>query len=270
MPQIIGKENGKISLRHCSFIKKKEALFPALPKGSFTLEAALSLPIFLFAVGMLLYLFIMLQIQYIVGNSLDRAVAENALLRDVSESKVKNLTKAAFYQRLVSQGCPLSQIELGIAGFSWKNTKVNESHIEAQVTYTVKMPFGYFGKRKITFSNRCRMRRWTGRQGENSTGQKQEWVYITPADTVYHTRRSCTHLMLSVKPVPTASLKSLKQYQACGHCAEGKKKGTVAYITDEGDCYHYRINCSGLKRTIYMIRREEAGERPPCSRCGRK
>ncbi len=269
MPQIIGKENEKISLRHYSF-KRMEALCHTLPKGSLTLEAALSLPVFLFAVGMVLYLFLMLQIQYTVGNSLDQAVAENVLLRNASESKVKNLTKAAFYQKLVSQGCPLSPIELGMAGFSWKNTKVDGSHIVAQVTYTLKMPFGYFGKRKVKLSNRCKMRRWTGKQGANGIGKKQQWVYITPTDTVYHETRSCTHLMLSVKQVPTASLKGLKQYGACGHCTKGKKKGSVAYVTDEGDCYHYTIHCSGLKRTVYMIRKEEAGGKPACSRCGGK
>ena len=92
----------------------------------------------------------------------------------------------------------------------------------------------------------------------------------TPTDTVYHETRSCTHLMLSVKQIPTASLKGLKQYGACGHCTKGKKKGSVVYVTDEGDCYHYTIHCSGLKRTVYMIRKEEAGGKPACSRCGGK
>lgn len=289
MPHRKGKENVKISLRHNGFTEKTEALFYTLLNGrflrkgrrkdggiarraslggSFTLEAALSLPIFLFAVGMLLYLFVVMQVQYVVGSALDQAVAETALLREDSESKVKNLAKAAFYKELVSQHCPISCIELGAAGFSWKNTEVDESQIQAQVTYQVSFPFGYFGKRRIKLSNYCKMRRWTGNQAGGATGKKQEWVYITPTDTVYHRTRSCTHLKLSIRSISSARLKEMKQYRACGHCVKGGKKGPVAYITEEGDCYHYAVNCSGLKRTVYMVPKEDANGRPACSRCG--
>ncbi len=266
MPQNIGKENGKISLRHGGTLA--EALFHTFLDGSLTLEAALSLPMFLFAVGMALYLFVMLQVQYAVGEALDRAVAETALLREVSVGKVENLVKASFYKELAGQKGSLSKIELGVAGFSWKGTKVGGSHIQAQVSYQVKFPFGYFGKRRLKFSNQCKMRRWTGFQEGGGGSVMQEWVYITPAQTVYHTRRSCTHLKLSVKSVSSANLKALKKYGACGHCAKGEGRGAVVYLTEEGDCYHYKIHCSGLKRTVYMVRKEEAGGRPPCSRCG--
>ena len=291
MPRIEGKENVKISLRHNGITEKTEALFYTLLNGrflrkgwrkgarishkasldgSFTLEAALSLPIFLFAVGMVLYLFVIMQVQYIVGNALDQAVAETALLREASESKVKNLAKAAFYEEIINQNCPISCIKLGIAGFSWQNTEVDESHIQAQVTYQVSFPFGYFGKQKVTLSNRCRMRRWSGNQGGNGSSKKQEWVYITPTDTVYHRTRVCTHLKLSIRSVSSANQKELKKYAACGHCTKGQKKGTIVYITEEGDCYHYAVNCSGLKRTIYMVPKKETNGRPACLRCGGK
>ena len=36
------------------------------------------------------------------------------------------------------------------------------------------------------------------------------------------------------------------------------------------DCYHIKLNCSGLKRTIYMMRFDQVKGRSPCSRCGGK
>ena len=59
-------------------------------------------------------------------------------------------------------------------------------------------------------------------------------------------------------------------YDPCGHCTKGQKMGATIYITAEGACYHYRLDCSGLKRTIYMIPKKQVGNKKPCSRCGGK
>ena len=105
MPWITGKESGKISLRH-PFRKEKsnrvsgppKALFHAFLPGSLTVETALALPIFLFLMVTVLYLFRMMQVQYIVGNSLDAAVAEVSLMGRISEKEAENLMKASFYK----------------------------------------------------------------------------------------------------------------------------------------------------------------------------
>lgn len=278
MPRITGKESEKISLRHNGFQGKKvksnttpEALFHVLLRGSMTVETALALPIFLLAMAMILFLFVVMQIQYIVGSSLDKAVSQTALIREISGAEAENLTKAAFYKELTAQKCPLSQIELGIAGFSWKSTKADDSYIDALVTYRVKFPFGFFGKMTVKLSDGCRMHRWTGYQGNGEKNKDQEWVYITPNGSVYHESPDCTHLKLSVKSISSAKLeKELKNYVPCGHCTKGGKAGAVVYITSEGDCYHVKIDCSGLKRTIYRIPRNQVGNKNPCSRCGGK
>lgn len=38
-----------------------------------------------------------------------------------------------------------------------------------------------------------------------------------------------------------------------------KGKNTV-FITDQGNRFHYDLNCGGIKRTIYMIRLSEVGK----------
>ena len=56
------------------------------------------------------------------------------------------------------------------------------------------------------------------------------------------------------------------KYYPCEHCARGEKPERL-YITTDGDRYHYRLNCSGLKRTIIEIRRSQIGSLRPCKRC---
>lgn len=278
MPQITGKEKKKISLRQIIYTGKgirghlpREALFYTLPKGAMTLEAALILPLFLFAVSAILSLFLMMQTQYTVGNSLDLAVADTALLRQKTPQEVKTLTKAAFYKELETQGCPLSLIQGGIAGFSWKYTKVDNACIDAFVVYSIKFPVNFFGKSNMKVADSCRIHRWTGRQKDGSTSDGEDWVFVTPTQSVYHESRSCSHLKLSIKSVGASGLKnSGKSYAPCGHCTKGQKMGRTVYVTDEGGCYHYRMDCSGLKRTIYMIKRSQAGGKRACLRCGGK
>lgn len=279
MPQIIGKEKKKISLRQIIYTGKcksghlpREALFHVLlPKGAMTLEAALVLPLFLFAVSFFLSMFLMLQAQYIVGNALNRAAAETALLRERTPGEVETLTKAAFYKELASQNCPFSLIQGGIAGFSWKNTRVDESCIDIMVSYRIRFPVGLFGKRTMKVADTCRMHRWVGWREDGSGSFGEDWVFVTPTQSVYHVSRNCSHLKLSIKTMGVSGLKHDGiSYAPCGHCTKGQAMGRTIYVTDEGDCYHYRMDCSGLKRTIYMIKKSEAGGKKPCSRCGGK
>ena len=133
MPWITGKENEKFSLRQqiknekcygiiygahseCYSRFRPGALFHSSVSGSLTVEAALALPVFLFAAVMILFLFRIMQIQYIVENSLDKAVAEVSLIDGISRQQAENLTKAEFYRELAVQNCPLSHIERGISG----------------------------------------------------------------------------------------------------------------------------------------------------------
>lgn len=280
MPQITRKEKKRISLRQNSWIGIKsgtfvpwEALFPALRKckGAVTLEAALVFPLFLFAVITVLSLFLMMQTQYIVANSLDAAVADTALLRDTAPGEAKALTQAAFYKELAVQKCPLSFIKGGIAGFSWKNTSVDEAYIDAFVTYQIRFPVSFFGKREMKISDGCRIHRWVGAQEDKGMGKDESWVFVTPTQSVYHESRNCTHLKLSIQSVSAAAISGLQQsYAPCARCTKGQIVEKIIYVTAEGDCYHYHLACSGLKRTVYMIKRSETGSKKPCSRCGGK
>ena len=43
---------------------------------------------------------------------------------------------------------------------------------------------------------------------------------------------------------------------------------SMVYITDYGDRWHSSLSCSGLKRSIYMIRKTKATDKRMCKKCG--
>lgn len=265
MPQIKRKESKKDSLKRNGL--KNGALLRSLQKGSLTVETALVLPWFLFAMVTVLYLFRVMQIQYMVGDALDKAVAETALVRETTPEKAENSVKLLFYKELVANQCPISMINLGMAGFIWDDSDKNEEYLNVEVNYQIKMPGWLLKSNMLQVTETSRCRRWTGIPGSGSNQSFGEWVYITPEGSVYHRSRECTHLKLSIHSV---TAKAAEGYRPCELCAKGEKITAVVYITEEGECYHTKLNCSGLKRTIYMVPLTQVKRWSPCSRCGGK
>ena len=58
------------------------------------------------------------------------------------------------------------------------------------------------------------------------------------------------------------------RYKSCGICHSKLSDGKL-YITPDGDRYHNSASCSALKRTVYPVRLSEVKDKRPCSRCGR-
>lgn len=272
MPQIIRKENRKNSLKNNGLKiknqRKNEALFHALRKGSLTVETALVLPLFLFAMVTVLFLFRVLQLQYLVGYALDRAVSETALLREETPETVIVRTKILFYKELVETGAPVSLAVLGLGGFAWRDSTADERYLNMKIKYQVKLPGWLLGKRLLTVKETSTCRRWTGDAAGKSDGSGESWVYVTPGGIVYHRSRDCTHLKLSINAVFSTRLSGdLKTYRKCERCIKKQKLPAIVYVAEKGECYHIRLDCSGLKRTIYMIRQSQAGGKSACMRC---
>ena len=144
-----------------------------------------------------------------------------------------------------------------------------------QVSPWVKMPL----VASFRMSNRYYGRVWTGYGlGGGGTGNQpdKDLVYITENRSVYHEDVGCSHLKLRIHEISKENLKTARnaqggKYYMCSKCKYRPYQG-VLFICDDGDYYHYSRDCSGLKRTISSIPRQQAlrdGLRP-CSRCGIK
>ena len=164
-----------------------------------------------------------------------------------------------------------SPLEQGIESLQFLESKTEGDTYEIVLTYAVSPLTEVLGFRKFRMANRYYGHRWNGYEipGAEDAG---EYVYVTEDSKVYHTNRDCTYLRLSVHPV--AKGKAPGGYRPCEKCTEGRPvnfipENGIYYICAEGESYHSRRDCPGLKRTVYCIAKEKAKGYRTCSRCGK-
>lgn len=264
--------------------------FNVKKRGSLTLETALVLPLFLFA--------ILAMLQFAVIQH-----ATSALLAGAQET-VREMAVYAYIQNMgvtAGDGVPAKLLRGGLSA-AWASGQIQEKSGVGSELGNVSLLQSDFGNGTIldlvgTFQPahtytvlpvkkakgifRARVRAWTGRT-ETITGQdrdqreqekEEQTVYVAETGKVYHTDPECTHIRLSIRTVPESQLKGLRnasggKYHRCEKC-RGSGNGTV-YISPYGDKYHTSLSCSGLKRTISSVPLSEAEHLKACSKCGKK
>ena len=260
-------------------------------KGSMTLEAAFVLPFFLFAVINILFAVNIIGTQSRVNAALHQTGNKMAFAGYVYESTVggvlpdslAGVAMTEIYARgqileyvgraYLDQSC----VAGGAAGVSLVGSSVMQTGdiIDLKVTDRVKPFAGIMGFNGFGMTQRYYGRAWTGydvTQYVSDVRQEDPMVYITETGTVYHLDRNCTYLNPSVESVPAMLVEDRRnqsggKYYPCEICGTSAGMGQV-YITSQGSSYHSRINCPGLKRTIYTVLLSQVGGRGRCSKCG--
>jgi hypothetical protein len=309
-------------------------------KGSLTLEAALVVPIFIYAILAFIYFLQIINIQEAIQHALNETGLESVRYAyvydyikefdnkdkeentgegvpqlpdkqqppekeeneiDNTENKENEEKKSSaeaitaklidsiyFKNRLehyldkdfINNSC----IKGGMGGISTYLSEFMEQDdtIDIIVTYRVKLPLLFFNIDDIMFIQRVRLRGWTGytpeldnSEGDREEDTEEEMVFITETGTVYHVSKNCSHLRLSTRKALLEEIKELRndsggKFKECNICDSDKVEGQPhVYITDTGDRYHWKIDCSGLKRTVTSIPIAEVGSRTKCKRCGK-
>lgn len=270
--------------------------------GSMSLEAAAAVPLFLFFVMNLLFLFDAVRLQsgmqaalqqageqiceaaYYTryGNGTDSGGGEDntetgaAASLAVSETFVRNKVTAYLGDAFWQHSCVVG----GRAGLSFAESKImtEGDRVEIVVNYRIR-PF----IRIIAFPDFTMQARfcghawvgWTPGSGlpETSSGASESSVYVTRYGEVYHTDPECIYLNPQVRAVPASQVSSMRsgdgsRYYPCECCRPGK--GGVVYVTKEGNRYHSDRNCGGIVRHITVMEDSEAESHyRPCPKCGK-
>lgn len=182
--------------------------------------------------------------------------------------------KADMVQSIGAERLERSIVEGGSSGIhcwrSWYETDSGIIHVE--LNYKVRLPFPRFTNTGMTCRESFLVRAWTGYRNSGMDGDNDEIVYVTETGGVYHTNYQCSYLKLSIRFVPYSGVSNLRnesggKYHACERCVHGGASAGV-YITDYGSKYHTSLNCSGLKRTVYSVKKGECQGMGACSKCG--
>lgn len=243
-------------------------------KGSVTVEAALAVPLFFFAVLALFYMMEVMSVRTAVRNGMQYAAkeaAEEAYIKSVVTpgSLETDIVKAIGAERLER-----SIVVGGSGGIHCQKSRMSAvtGILELRVNYQVRLPVPVFAASPVSMEESLRVKGWNGYVRAGFQGEEDETVYITETGMVYHKDYHCTYLELSIRAVPFSQVDGLRnesqgKYHACELCG-GVSSGEV-YITDYGDRYHSSLGCSGLKRTVYAVPLSEAVGKGACSKCSK-
>ncbi len=241
--------------------------------GSFTLEAALATPLIVFAAVIVLGLFPAMLLQIQVTGGLQYASRMVAVSCRDEEKDGYNLLYLAegrvlFQSYLKEHGCRSDIIEGGTAGISMLESDFSGDYVTLRASYRIKLPVSFWNISELPVRQSVKSRKWTGAEPAGAS-EEEEYVYVTPFGSAYHSSVSCRYLDLSIRSVPIVQLPSLRNnsggiYYPCSCWRAGQP---FAYVTDYGTRYHGDLGCSDLKRTVSKVKLEEVGERHPCAKC---
>lgn len=252
---------------------RKERASSFTSKGSITLEAALSVSFFFFAILSMIYMFEMMAIQTNIRSALHAASKEVALESYVNPMIPTTKMEQRIVEFVGEERLDDSLVVHGSSGLDCSASKKywNTTIMDLSVRYDMEIPVFMFRLPVISKEEVIRVKGWTGYEVKLTDEIENTMVYVTEYGMVYHADMYCSYLELSIKTVDKADLETLRNqsggiYKGCSSC-KGEGVGSKVYIADYGDKYHNSLECNGLKRNIYAISLSDVHGLGGCSKC---
>lgn len=276
----------------CPFGQRPEVGLKNGLSGSLTIEAALSVTLFLFLVLLLAVPMDLLdtqrRIQMTVESKARELSRQAGIFNQASSPDSEEMDSSAVEYQLLRDGICLllSQAVTEAAGkkkiehvdCSASQISPDGEWIDLQADYRLRLPFSVFTLESLSFHVRSRKRGWIGREGgywrQNGEGASSRlMVYVGKASTRYHSSPSCHYLSNEISAVSfetAAALvnKSGKHYKACHVCGGASQSGDTVYLFPNGEYYHSRKDCSSVRAYIKEVPLEEVRHLGACSYCG--
>lgn len=248
-----------------------------MKKGSITVEAAMVLPIFLFFLMGIMYLFCIISLQSTVQEALGDT-ANQLSLAGYPDGKEKsgaviwldfkmNLKKDFLGKNCIRNG----SISLGKSCYDGRN-------LTLVADYIVRIPVPLWEMLHFNTEQTARTCLFVGRDRREEADWADagdiRYVYITDTGTVYHETESCPHLKRTVQSVEKENVAAQRnkaggKYYPCELCVAEKHTGpALVYITPDGNRYHYLRTCFELKRTIKKVPYDSVRTWRACKTCG--
>lgn len=257
-------------------------------RGSATIEASMVLPVFILAMLVMVDLCGCIRTRHVIYEGLQETAQYLAEYEYLYQMIGKGINID------IDDGLPGAAVDIGIAYIKLQHyiddSRLIEKYVSGGMTgiiitkaqydpidgfiyidlhYKVKSKVDLFGELEWDIHERIRQKAYLGYQYDIQTEEGLRYVYITENASVYHTRRNCYHISLSIRQISYTELEAIRgSVTPCGICTKYNPDTGNIYITDTGDHYHTSIGCSGLKRTVYRVKAADYPYLPPCSHCG--
>ncbi len=232
-------------------------------KGYATVEATLILPLFIFGMLVIYHIIQCKIVENIIYDASVETAEYMAELSYLNETGVY-IPDMYFYQYIDDK----DMVDKYVTGINFLGSEFsdNEDYFTFKVNYTIFVNTPFMPKLERDKTIYVTQRYYIGDKSreEKNDESTEQYVYVTDNREAYHSTRFCTHLDLSTSVAFLEEAINMGYYP-CEYC--GDEKSEIVLITDYGDKYHTRGNCSGLKRTIYRVKLSEIGGVPGCLRC---
>lgn len=242
-------------------------------KGSYILEASISLPIFMIAVVVICSIFLMYQgieeANFILGTELRRGACE-AIYADTGA-----LIPPRIQTRLRDSNSHISDLTIGDYGYRTSRFGQDELIvIKYKMQMTTNSPLNLASK--ASYDLALVTRAYVGKERELDNMSLEEMmadgtaVYIFPKRGEKYHQQGCSFLTAASRAtVLTSELKN--KYDACPVCHSRKASigELVYYFPQDGESYHLP-GCATLERNYIELEKRVAVKRgyTACSKCG--
>lgn len=236
-------------------------------KASATVEAALVMPLYIYAVMAVTYMMQIYQIRLEVDAALYNALREqnkynylnyvqkekqndeiiNEKDININDTIVGSLSlHSVLIKNLGSEYAKEHNIKGGNSGIKIICYSYDSSTIQAAAEYSVKNPFDIFGIGYIKVVQEFTYEVWLGEKYAGDYGKDKDntdSVFITRTGTVYHKTRNCPALNIDVKMVDFSQINNYRNkngsiYYPCSKCKKYNNKNESSYeyvyVTDYG------------------------------------
>lgn len=241
--------------------------------GSYTIEAAVVMPIFVGVIAVFFFFFQIMEVQWKIQRAVENTSRLFAITAGQQTEEIISAGTAVYLMsQLKKSSDSFSVVKGGISGIFCLPDSRADNYVDVEVLYTVEVPIRFFGKLEWTMIQKARNRKWIGYDPAED-GQADSYVYITPYGKVCHKSSKCPYLDLSVQSVPASEIDGLRnrdgsRYVWCSRCEKRISVSDTVYVTDYGETCHRALDCAGLKRTVYRVRRDTVKQYPLCDKCG--
>lgn len=245
--------------------------------GSMTVEAAMVLPIFLFAICNIIQFFVLMNFQNLLQMDMDNSVRQLSCVAYM-EGEESKISESYAKMLILSGKAGEKAADVGIIGGKYGICFIrSELSPNSEINSVVA---DYIWKRSgisIPFVQKSSYIPWIGKSFlEDESSDSDQYVYITQKGTVYHTSQNCTYLTRCIKSVLYSKVEEIRnisggKYKCCERCiGEQALESNHVYITDYGDRYHRTKECSTLKRYIIKVKLSQVSGKKQCIKCLQK